>query len=87
MTEIRWNPNLEELVAEIAGPAIAELASKRTRQYDELIASHRDGDADVVKAELGRIYAADGGDISDPELTQHAEAIVAGQRIVFQPGS
>ena len=82
--ETRWNPDFERQVAAAAKPAISEIAKKRTRQYDELIARYEDGDIDVVKAKLSQIYKADGGEITDPELTAHAKAIVAGTRIQFR---
>lgn len=83
---IKWNPNWERELEKTVAPALRQLAETRTRQYDELIAVHRGSDVETVKAELVRIYSADGGEITDPDLTQHAEAIVAGQRIVFTTG-
>jgi hypothetical protein len=81
---IKWNPNLEKELTKAVAPAMRELAAERTQQYDELIAAHQDGDLETVKAELVRIYDVAGGSITDPELTQHAAAILAGQRIVFR---
>jgi len=81
---IEWNPNLEAELTKAVAPAIRKLAAERTRQYDELIPAHRGGDLEAVIAELVRIYDDAGGSITDPDLTQHAEAIVAGQRIVFR---
>lgn len=77
------NPDFEQESAKAVAPAMAELARKRTEQYDALIAEHRGGDVELVKSELERIHEAAGGHIRDPELSQPAEAIVAGRRIVF----
>lgn len=78
------NPDFEKELAGAIAPAMAEFARKRSEQYDELIAEHQGGDVERMKAELERIYQADGGHISDPELSLHAEAIVTGQRVVFR---
>ena len=87
MANIRYipNPDFEKELAKDLAPAMRRIAAERTRQYDVLIAAHRGGDLDDVKAELARIYEDAGGSIADPDLKEHAEMIVAGQRIVFEP--
>ena len=80
------NPNFDKELAKAVAPAMAEFARKRTDQYDALIAEHQGGDVELVKAQLESIYEADGGHIGDPELSQHADAIVAGLRIVLRGG-
>lgn len=82
--EIKWDADLEGMVGDLVRPALKELAEKRTRQYRKLAATHQGGDIEVVKAELKRLYEVDGGSLTDPDLTQHAEAIIAGQRIEFR---
>ena len=81
--KFKMNPNFERELAKMVAPAIAKLAQKRTEQYRALIAEHEGRDIEVVKSELRRLYEVDGGHITDPDLSQHAEAIVSGQRIVF----
>ncbi len=82
--KFKMNPNFEKELAKMAAPAMAELAQKRTKQYGALIAKHKGGDIELVKSELQRLYKVDGGHLADPELSQHAAAIVSGQRIVFE---
>ncbi len=82
--KIKWNPNWRRELEEMVTPALREMAAKRTGQYGELVSRHQGGDADVVKTELVALYKEDGGEITDPELTQHADAIVAGRRLVFE---
>lgn len=79
-------PNWKREVEKSIEPVLRELARKRTRQFDNLIANYRDGDVNSVKSELVRIFRADGGHITEPELSQYAKAIVAGQRIVIEVG-
>ena len=71
----------EPQLAKAVGPAIREIAATRARQYQQLSARHRDGNIEAVKAQLTRIYVADGGQISDPELTEDADAIIAPDRV------
>ena len=54
------------------------------QMFDRLSRQHRGKPVDEVKRALGRAWAADGGTITDPELTDWATAISEGTHIRFK---
>jgi adenylyl- and sulfurtransferase ThiI len=76
----KFERDLKKAVA----PAMRDLAAKRTRQYRDLSDHYTGGDIETVKRELVKLMKADGGSITDPELTEHAKAIVSGEGVEFR---
>lgn len=67
-------------------PAIEELARDMTLEMDQLQTRYAGRPAAEIKPALQRLFTRDGGSISDPELSEYAEAISAGTRIEFKVG-
>lgn len=82
--KLGMNPDWEKEIEKAVAPALEAIAERRTQQYRELGARHEGGDVEAVKIELMRIYSEDGGEITEPELAAHAEAIVSGYTITFR---
>lgn len=66
-----------------AQSAIDDLAKKRTRQLDELRRQYVGRPPAEIKPALQRIFSQDDGSITDPELSEYAQAISNGTRITF----
>jgi len=81
--KFKMNPNWQNEIEKAVAPALKAIAERRTQQYEDLVSRHQGGEIEAVKQELVRLYTEDGGEITDPELTSHAEAIVNGQTITF----
>jgi len=80
--KINMNPNFEKAVAR----SLEASLERRNQQYKDLVSRHQGGDVEAVKQELVRIYTEEGGELTyleltDADLTAHAEAIVSGQTI------
>lgn len=54
------------------------------RKLDDLARQYQGRPISVVKAAVQRAFEEDGGQITDPELTQYAEVIAAGRKIEVQ---
>lgn len=63
---------------------IDNLARERTRTMDSLRRQYAGRPVAEIKPALQRIFAKDGGRITDPELTEYAQAISDGKRIEFK---
>jgi hypothetical protein len=65
-------------------PAIDKMARDMTREMNQLSARYAGRPVAEIKPALQRLFGRDGGSITDPELTEYAEAISAGTRIEFK---
>ena len=66
--------NLRRQVEKTAGPHYQQMFDRLSRQY-------RGKPIDQVKRAVKKAWEADGGKITEPDLTQWAEAIASGTRI------
>ncbi|PPF13167.1 hypothetical protein [Rathayibacter sp. AY1A5] len=60
-----------------------DVARKRRRALAALHGRYAGRPVSEIKPALQRIFRQDGGDLTDPELSQYAEAISSGTRITF----
>lgn len=72
-------------VEEQAQSAINEIAKNMTRDLSRLSNQYAGHPIDEIKPALKRVWEKDGGSLTDPELTQYAQAISDGTRIEFKP--
>jgi hypothetical protein len=66
-----------------AQSAIDEIAQNMTRDLARLSSEYSGHGVDEIKPVLKRMWEKDGGTLTDPELSQYAEAISNGTRIEF----
>ena len=74
----------EAALKRAVAPAVKNIAEDKTRQMDQLVADYAGHDLDEIKGAIVTLFTRDGGSISDPELTEYAEMVQRGQRIVFR---
>jgi hypothetical protein len=77
---------LEREIQQKTQALVRDLASQTTRELDNLRHKYEGQPVDVIKPELQRIFCQQGGSITDPELTEWAQMIAVGKRIVMKPG-
>lgn len=65
--------------------AVGDLARSMTREMDELRERYTGRPVAEIKPAITRLFQADGGSISDPELSEYAQMISDGARIEFRP--
>lgn len=65
-------------------PKMHEVAREITVDYDRMRQRLKNRSLEEVKAELVRYHQGRGGEITDPDLTSHAEQLQAGERVVFE---
>jgi hypothetical protein len=63
-----------------AQPAIDKIARDMTREMDAL----RGRPVEEIKPALKRLFARDGGSITEPELSEYAETLAGGTRVTFK---
>jgi hypothetical protein len=63
--------------------AVEGIARDRTRDLDAMRRQYTGRPIAEIKPALQRVFAKDGGSITDPELTEWAQAISDGTRIEF----
>ena len=84
--EIKWDKNaLDRVVKETANKAVVEQGRKLQSELDSVLAQSSGKTAAEIKPLVQNAFRRIGGSISDPELTQYAEVIAEGTRIVVQP--
>lgn len=84
--EIKWNKRaLERAVKEAASKGVREIAERMQRVVDAVSLSQAGKTAAEIAPALKREMARIDVTITDPELTQYAQAISEGRRIMMQP--
>lgn len=71
---------LKRELARQAQPEMDRIAREMTRERERL----RGLPIDQIKAALQRLFARDGGSITEPELSEYAQMIHDGTRIEFK---
>lgn len=84
--EIKFNGDWERDLNRMVESHIDKLAKEGTRAADRVLASHGGQPVGVVKPILQREMKRAGFNITDPELTQYAQQISDGGRVVLTPG-
>lgn len=74
-------PN-QEGIEQLGRDAVRQSLPHYQQQYDELLQNYAGKPVDEVKAALVAMYRGNGGRITDPALTQQAEKISEGTRII-----
>lgn len=69
-----------------AQSAMDTIARDRSRQLDALRRQYAGRPTSEIRPALQRVFRQDGGQITEPELTEYAEAISAGTRIIIKAG-
>lgn len=64
-------------------PQMREIAGELTRDYERMRRELRGKPLGDIKAKLVRYHQDRGGEISEPELMEHAEQLQEGERVVF----
>jgi hypothetical protein len=70
----------------IAEQAVKDKARDMQRRMDRLAAELKGKPLETAKVRLQQEWRRDGGSITDPELTEYAQALIDGTRIVFEAG-
>jgi hypothetical protein len=78
---------LEREVKKQAQSAIDDIAHGMTRDFDRLRQQYGGQPVEVIKPAVKRVFEKDGGNISEPELTEYAQMISKGTKIEFKPDS
>jgi hypothetical protein len=76
---------LEAAVKKTANEGVRKIAAQHQALLDGLLDTHSGRPLDEVKEALRSGWQKLGGSLGDAELTQYAEYIRDGRRIVFQP--
>lgn len=78
---------LERAARQAANEGIQRLAERCQTALDDMLVTHAGHPVDEVKPALQARWSAvnDGASITDPELTQYAQALSDGRRVVVQP--
>lgn len=74
----------EATLKKAVAPTMKKIADEKTRQMDQLAADYGGRHIDDIREALVVLFERDRGSITEPELTQYAELIHQGQRIVFR---
>jgi hypothetical protein len=82
---IKFNRDLEKQVAKLAQDKLREIARANTAAFEQLRLRYQGRPVSEIKPALRSAWSrANGGNITDPELTNLAEKISAGVRVSFQ---
>ena len=84
MASIEFNDDWEREVRRAAQGQIDKLAREGTRVTDRLVASHAGQPVEVIRPILQREMKRAGFTITDPDLTQYAEQISGGGRVIIK---
>jgi hypothetical protein len=88
-SSIQWSGdlgrNLEREAMRMAQEHVVKIAKDGTRAADRVLASHGGKPVAVVKPVLSREMKRAGITLSEPELTEYAQQISDGGRVVIQP--
>lgn len=76
---------LQRFMETEAQSALNDLATKQARELDQLREQYTGHPVEEIKPALQRLFAADGGNITDPELSEWAQLISDGTRIEMNP--
>lgn len=74
----------EKALEKLVQPALKEMAKEYNRDFESLARQYRGKPVDQIKPAVQRIFKKHGGKISDPELTDYAQQISNGTKIIFQ---
>lgn len=74
-------------IAKQAQPAVNEIAARMTRELEALRVEFEGRPAGDIKPGIKRVFSKDGGNISDPELSEYAQLISEGAKIRINPAS
>lgn len=69
-----------------AQSAVDDLARQQTAALDQLRQQYTGRPVDEIKPVLQNLFAKDGGNITDPELSEWAQLISDGTKIEMKPG-
>lgn len=84
--EIKWNKGaLERAVKDATREGLVQSSRNIQQQLDAVLAAAQGKSATEVKPMLQDAFRKVGGSISEPELSQYAEILARGQRIVIEP--
>ncbi len=64
--------------------AMKDITGDLNREMSAMVQQYQGRPLDEIKVALQRLYAKRDGHISDPELTEYAEAVQAGTTITFK---
>jgi hypothetical protein len=64
---------------------VDELARQQTKKLEDLRRQFAGETVAAIKPELQALFAEDGREVTDPELTEWTEAISAGTKIEIRP--
>ncbi|MFS0715377.1 hypothetical protein ABC195_16015 [Microbacterium sp. 2P01SA-2] len=84
MSNVSFNFD-ENAFKRIAEDAVRDLAAKQTRELEQIRQRYTGHPIAEIKPALQRLFAEDGGSITEPELTEWAQLISDGSRIEFKP--
>lgn len=85
-TSFQFNEReFKHLMETEAQTAINDLAQQRTRELDQLRQQYTGHPVEEIKPALQSLFAKDGGNITDPELSEWAQLISDGNRIEMTP--
>lgn len=76
---------LRRQVEKAAQAGIDQIAKDWTRDMERLSSQYKGRPAATIKPALRRLFQQHGGSITEPELSQYAQAISDGIKIVFKP--
>lgn len=74
----------EKALQKLVQPAIDEMAKEYNRDFESLARQYRGKPVEQIKPALQRIFKKRGGKISDPELSDYAQQISDGVKIIFR---
>jgi hypothetical protein len=77
---------LRRAVGQQVDVALKDIATRRNADMMRLEVEYGGKPLDAIKPALKGVFEKDGGSLTDPELTQYAEAIRDGVQIRFRPG-
>lgn len=75
----------ENAFKRLAEDAVMRLAAKQTRELEHLRLQYTGHPVEEIRPALQRLFAADGGNITEPDLTEWAQLISDGTRIEMKP--
>ena len=85
MSSFSFDSNgFEKAFKKVASDAFDQRAREMQQTMDRLGRELKGQPLDAAKTRLQREWQRMGGSITDPELTQYAEVLVAGNRIEFK---
>ena len=76
---------LRREIAEQAQSAVNEIAARITRDLEALRVQFEGSPPEEIKPGIKRVFSKDGGNISDPELSEYAQLISEGTEIRIEP--